>query len=141
PRFSEVEDSTLLYDEEINIREGIRILKEHLDHYSYMDSTNQWAFSLAAYNAGQGHVGDARRLVIDHNKDPNQWEHVSDALIKLMHRFYYRNARHGFCRGIETVQYVREVQNRYKTYKRVIAMHKQDQDRDRLIPGVMGIFN
>src|SRR5699024_882527 len=30
PRFSEVEDSTLLYDEEINIREGNRILKEHL---------------------------------------------------------------------------------------------------------------
>lgn len=139
PRFSEVQDSTLLYDEEINIREGVRILQEHLDHYSYLDSTQQWAFSLAAYNAGQGHVGDARRLAIDRNKNPNKWEHVSDALLKLMHRTYYRNARHGFCRGIETVRYVREIRNRYKIYKNVIAMKEQNQEES--LPGVLGIFN
>lgn len=139
PRYSEVKDSTLLYNEEINIREGVRILKEHLDHYSYLDSTDQWAFSLAAYNAGQGHLGDARRLAIDQNKDPNKWEHVSDALLKLMHRTYYRNARHGFCRGIETVRYVREVKNRYKVYKNIIAMREQYQEQS--LPGVLGIFN
>lgn len=139
PRYSEVEDSTLLYNEETNLREGVRILKEHLDHYSYMDSTDQWAFSLAAYNAGQGHLGDARRLVIDQNKDPNEWEDVSDALLKLMHRTYYRNARHGFCRGIETVRYVREIQNRYKIYKNVLAMN--EHNREQSLPGVLGIFN
>lgn len=140
PRFSQVEDSTQLYDEEINLREGVRILKKHLDHYSYLDSTNQWAFSLAAYNAGEGHVGDARRLAIDHNKDPNEWEHVSDALLKLMHRTYYRNARHGFCRGIETVRYVREIKNRYKIYKNVLAMDEQNRKRS-IGGGVLGIFN
>lgn len=139
PRYSQVEDTTLLYNEEVNLREGVRILKEHLNHYSYMDSTDQWAFSLAAYNVGQGHLGDARRLAIDHNKDPNKWENVSDALLKLMHRTYYRNARHGFCRGIETVRYVREIRNRYKIYKNVIAMNEQNQQQS--LPSIMGIFN
>lgn len=138
PRYSEVSDSTLLYNERVNLREGARIIKKHLEHYSYMDSTNQWSFALAAYNAGQGHLADARRLAIDHNKNPNNWQHVSNALLKLMHRKYYQNARYGFCRGIETVQYVREIKNRYEIYKNILAVQKYDQKES--IPGVLGVF-
>lgn len=142
PRFSEVKDKSLLYNEEINIREGVRIITEHLEHYSYMDSTNQWSFALAAYNAGQGHVADARRLVIDHNKNPNEWENAEDALLKLMQRNYYKNARYGFCRGIETVRYVKQIRNRYQTYRSILAMtgRKYDNQRNRG-PGVIGLFN
>ncbi len=139
PRFSEIEEQKLLNDEEANIREGIRIISEHLRHYSYLDTTNQWAFALAAYNAGQGHVADARRLAIDHNKNPNEWENVSDALLKLMQRKYYKNARHGFCRGIETVRYVQEVMNRHKTYESILAL--SDDTKKPSLPGVIGIFN
>lgn len=138
PRYSEVSDEKLLYNEEINIREGVRIINEHLQHYSYMDSTNQWSFALAAYNAGQGHVADARRLAIDHNKNPNQWENVADALLKLMHRKYYKDARYGFCRGIETVRYVQEIKNRYQTYKSILAMSDYDEETS---PGILGMFN
>lgn len=138
PRYSEIGDEEKLYNEEINIKEGVRIIKEHLDHYSYMDSTNQWSFALAAYNAGQGHVADARRLAIDHNKNPNEWENVADALLKLMHRKYYKDARYGFCRGIETVRYVEEIKNRYKTYQTILAMHEyENKERS---PGVIGLF-
>lgn len=142
PRFSQVEDHDLLYDEEINIREGVRILSEHLNHYSYMDSTNKWSFALAAYNAGQGHVADARRLVIDQNKNPNEWEHVADALLKLMQRKYYKDARYGFCRGIETVRYVKEIKNRYKTYQSILALaeHRNSRYNDPDL-GVIGLLN
>jgi membrane-bound lytic murein transglycosylase F len=139
PRYSEVADTTKLYNEEINLREGMRILKNHLEHYSYIDSTDRWSFALAAYNAGEGHMADARRLVIDQNKDPNEWANVSDALLKLMHRSYYRNARHGFCRGIETVRYVREIKNRYEVYQNILAMKEYNQDEG--LPGVLGFFN
>lgn len=139
PRFSQI-PSEDLYDEEINIREGVRIIKEHLQHYSYMDSTNKWSFALAAYNAGPGHVADARRLAIDHNKNPNEWENVSDALLKLMHRKYYKDARYGFCRGIETVRYVKEIKNRYETYKSVLALNERNQEGG-TGPGVLGLFN
>ncbi|MDX1619229.1 MAG: transporter substrate-binding domain-containing protein [Balneolaceae bacterium] len=140
PRFSEVREVERLYDAEVNLREGVRILTEHLNHYSYMDSTNQWAFALAAYNSGQGHVADARRLAIDHNRNPNEWENVSEMLLKLMQRQYYKDARFGFCRGIETVRYVREIMNRYQTYESVVAVTERNQ-ANRSSPGVIGLFN
>jgi len=122
PQYSEVESEQLLYEPEINIREGVRILKEHLEHYSYMDSVNCLKFALATYNSGMGHIADARRLAIDQNKNPNEWEHVSNALLKLMRRQYYKDARYGFARGIETVRYVREIVNRYETYKAILDL-------------------
>ncbi|MDZ7716241.1 MAG: transporter substrate-binding domain-containing protein [Balneolaceae bacterium] len=139
PRFSEVEDKQLLYDEETNLREGVRIISEHLNHYAYMDSTDQWAFALATYNAGQGHLADARRLVVDQNKNPNEWEPTADALLKLMQRKYYKDARYGFCRGIETVRYVQEILNRYKTYESILAITEQNKDPNRI--GVLGVVN
>lgn len=135
PRFSEI-PSDSLYIPEINIREGARILSSHLDHYSYMDSTNQWQFALAAYNVGSGHLADARRLTIDQNKDPNQWDHVSESLLKLMQRQYYQHARYGFCRGIETVRYVNEIMNRYSTYQSILAY---SDNHNNLAPGVFGV--
>ena len=135
PRFSEVTLDSL-YIPEINIREGARILKEHLDHYSYMDSTSQWQFALATYNAGQGHVADARRLAVDHNDDPNDWESVSKALIRLMQRKYYQNARYGFCRGIETVRYVNEITNRNNTYLAILALSR---NQNATFPRVLGL--
>ncbi|MEX0609440.1 MAG: transporter substrate-binding domain-containing protein [Balneolaceae bacterium] len=123
PRFSEIPSDSLMIPE-INIRAGAQILSDHLKHYSYMDSVNQWSFALAAYNAGQGHLADARRLTIDHNDDPNEWEYVSESLLRLMQRKYYQNARYGFCRGIETVRYVNEIMNRYKTYQSILAFSR-----------------
>ena len=135
PRFSQIGYNEL-YDPEINVREGARIIAEHLKHYSYMDKENQWAFSLATYNAGMGHVADARRLAIDHNKNPNEWEPVADALLKLMQRRYYQNARHGFTRGIEPVRYVSEIMNRYRTYEAILTLADNQEQR---MPGILGI--
>jgi membrane-bound lytic murein transglycosylase F len=126
PRFVDVEYEEL-YDPIINIRQGVSIFKDHMDHYSYLDSTNQAAFALATYNAGMGHVADARRLAIDQNKDPNEWENVADALLKLMQRNYYQQARYGFARGIETVQYVDEIMNRYRTYETILTLSERQQ--------------
>ncbi len=116
-----------LYNPKINIRVGAEIFKEHLDHYAYLDSTNQLAFALATYNVGMGHMADARRLAIDQNRNPNSWEDVSEALLKLMQRRYYQDARYGFARGIEPVRYVEEIKNRYRTYEAIIALAEQQQ--------------
>ncbi len=133
PRFSDVPYDSL-YVPEHNIREGARIIKEHLEHYAYMDSTNQWQLALATYNAGMGHLADARRLSIDQNLNPNEWVNVSESLLKLMQRRYYQNARYGFCRGIETVRYVNEIMNRYGTYQAIIALNNTRP------VGVQGVF-
>lgn len=140
PRYSEVSSEERLFDVKTNIREGVRIIKKHLQHYAYMDSTDQWSFALAAYNAGPGHIADARRLAIDQNKNPNDWDNAADALLKLMHRKYYKDARYGFCRGIETVRYVKQIKNRYETYETILTMSK-NSSKSPAMPGVMGLFN
>ncbi|HKL15086.1 MAG TPA: transporter substrate-binding domain-containing protein [Balneolaceae bacterium] len=135
PRFVDIEYEEL-YDPVTNIKQGVSIFKDHLDHYSYLDSTNQVAFALATYNAGMGHVADARRLAIDQNKNPNEWENIADALLKLMQRRYYQQARHGFARGIETVQYVDEIMNRYRTYETIITLSERQQSQG--FSGILG---
>ncbi|MDX1642053.1 MAG: lytic transglycosylase F, partial [Balneolaceae bacterium] len=87
----------------------------------------RWAFALATYNVGSGHMADARRLAIDQNKNPNDWDAVSDALLKLMQRRHYQRARYGFARGIEPVKYVEEIMNRYRTYQAILALSEQQQ--------------
>ncbi|MCC5941805.1 MAG: transporter substrate-binding domain-containing protein [Balneolaceae bacterium] len=116
-----------LYDPYTNIQVGSQIIKDHLDHYAYMDSTNQIAFALATYNVGMGHMADARRLAIDRNRNPNEWENIADALLMLMQHRYYQNARYGFARGIEPVRYVEEIMNRYRTYEAILALAEQQQ--------------
>ncbi|MEX2585780.1 MAG: transporter substrate-binding domain-containing protein [Balneolaceae bacterium] len=135
PRFSEVQYEEL-YQPEVNIQEGARILKEHLDHYAYLDSLNQWSFALATYNVGMGHMADARRIVIERNGNPNDWDQVSRALLQLMQRRYYQDAKYGYARGIETVQYVEEIMHRYRMYQRVMTV--AEVRGGTRMPGIIG---
>ncbi|MEO1021425.1 MAG: transporter substrate-binding domain-containing protein [Bacteroidota bacterium] len=135
PRFSEISEDSL-YIPEVNVREGVRILSEHLRHYEYMDSTNQIAFALATYNSGLGHLADARRLTIDRNDDPSDWDEVSQSLLRLMQRKYYKDARYGFARGIETVRYVNEILNRYNTYLAILALSEEEAGMLRTVFGL-----
>lgn len=124
PRYSE-NDYPMLYDPETNIREGATILKGHLNHYAYLDSLDQMKFALATYNAGIGHMVDARRLVMEQNRNPNDWPSTANALMMLMERRHFERAEHGYVRGRETVQYVDRVISRYYRYRSVMALSSQ----------------
>ena len=137
PKYSELTADSLLIPE-INIREGARILTEHILHYSYMDSLESWSFALATYNAGAGHIADARRIAMDHNRDPNKWADVSPSLLKKMEPKYYEQTRHGYARGIETVQYVQNILNRYNTYKAIIVLSQVSRPEPK---GILGFSN
>ena len=100
-----------------------------------MDSLESWSFALATYNAGAGHIADARRITMDHNKDPNKWVNVSPSLLKKMEPKYYESTRYGYARGIETVQYVQNILNRYNTYKAIIALSKESRREAKSILG------
>ena len=74
-------------------------------------------FSLAAYNAGAGHVHDARRLAKKLGHDPNRWfDHTEQAMLLLSKKQYAKNARYGFVNGKEPVNYVREIKQRFEAY-------------------------
>lgn len=78
-------------------------------------------FSLAAYNAGKGHVDDARRLAAEMGLDPNRWfGNVEKAMLRLQDPKVAKRMRHGYCRGEEPVKYVSEIQSRYDNYLTVV---------------------
>lgn len=74
-------------------------------------------FTLAAYNAGLGHLLDARRLAEQKGWDPDRWfDNVENAMLLLSQRPYYSQARHGYVRGSEPVGYLESISSRFKAY-------------------------
>ena len=85
------------------------------DELSVQDRT--W-FTLAAYNAGLGHLHDARLLCRELALDPNRWfGNVEKAMRLLEQPAYYRKSQHGYVRGFEPASYVRDVRELYNAYK------------------------
>ncbi len=111
-------DPDALFDVEVGLSAGVRYLawcwerfEDGLPHAERM-----W-FALAAYNAGPGHVRDARRLARELGLEGDVWfGNVEQAMLKLSQPQYARKAVHGYVRGAEPVNYVAEIRERYQAY-------------------------
>ena len=112
---------------EEQIRAGasfIKWLDERLDDV-ITDPDERIKFILASYNIGLGHIQDARRLAAQYESDPNIWfGSVDKWLLKKSESEYYTDAvvRHGFARGIETYNFVKDILDRYEHYKNIVNM-------------------
>ena len=125
PRFAG-DQADSLFMPEPNLTAGLRMLKKTYNSYSYLDSLDRWRFTLAEFHAGHGHVTDARRLAIDMGRDPNIWDgSLTITLPRLMERKYFSRTRYGFYGGGKTVEYVKEIINRYRMYTRLVARHPE----------------
>lgn len=106
---------------EINIRTGVEVLKRFRKAFTNVpDSLEQIKLTLASFNAGSGHVQDAQRLAEKYGKDPNVWDNnVAECIRWKRDPLYYNDpvVKHGYLRGTETFNYVREVIGRYEYYK------------------------
>ncbi len=101
-----------------SIRGGVKYLDWLRDRFdaSLPISARTW-FTLAAYNAGAGHVQDARRLAGQIGLDSNRWfGHTEQAMLLLSKRHYAKKARYGFVNGREPVNYVRDIRQRFEAY-------------------------
>ncbi|MBC8392567.1 MAG: transglycosylase SLT domain-containing protein, partial [Deltaproteobacteria bacterium] len=101
-----------------NIIAGVNHLKNLYDHYDKAKGWERLYIALAAYNIGQGHVWDARRLAEKLNFDPNKWSSLVKTLPMLRYRKYNKNAKYGYCRGTEPVNYVKQILIYYDILKR-----------------------
>ena len=112
-----------LEDPRTSIEAGLRYLDWVWLRFedSLNDAEHMW-FTLAAYNAGHGHVRDARRLAGKLGLDPDRWSgNVELAMLRLSQSKYAREARHGYVRGHEPVEYVRAIRERYQAYVDLIG--------------------
>lgn len=85
------------------------------------DARERLPFVLASYNAGLGHVADARALAAETGTDPDDWDEVAPWLLRLSEPEWYRHprVRYGYCRGTEPVDYVTKVLDRWQHYRSV----------------------
>lgn len=89
------------------------------------DSLTQIKFMLAAYNCGPGHVQDAQRLAQQVGLDANVWEgNVEQMILDLSSpkNFNKPIIKHGYVRGEEPVNYVKEIFERYQHYEQFIPL-------------------
>ncbi len=110
-----------LYDADVNVEVAGRHFKSLWNNYHFLDDKMRLAFSLAAYNAGQGHLDDARMLAIMRGEDPNQWPSVRKSLLLLLEPEQYRRVRYGYVRGTETTKYVDDIMRRYEIFQNLLA--------------------
>ncbi len=98
-----------LYDPKQNIHSGVRYLKKLYDLFQESEGADRLFIAFAAYNTGQGHIRDAQRLAKKLNLDPNKWASLTKTLPLLREWEYFKDARYGYCRGNEPIQYVRQI--------------------------------
>jgi len=106
------------------VHAGVKYLRHMYDRLDDVpDPSDRLWFSLAAYNAGYGHLADARRLAADQGVDPNVWfGGVADVMPLLAKREHYSRARYGYCRCLEPVRYVQLINDRYLAYSDAIPV-------------------
>ncbi|MDH5425747.1 MAG: transporter substrate-binding domain-containing protein [Gammaproteobacteria bacterium] len=123
PQTAEEFGFTDLEHPETGLHAGIKYMQwvqQRFDHE--LPVKDRMWFTLAAYNAGVGHVRDAISLARRMGWNTNRWfNNVEKAMLLLRLKKYYRNARFGFVRGREPVQYVRNIKHRYDAYNRLSA--------------------
>jgi membrane-bound lytic murein transglycosylase F len=110
-----------LHGVETSIQTGVRYLAWLQQRFEpELTVQDRMWFTLASYNAGLGHVRDARSLARKMGWNPDRWfNNVDRAMLLLSRRSFYQLATHGYARGKETVDYVRQIRDRYNAYIRL----------------------
>lgn len=84
------------------------------------DKQERIKFVLASYNAGLGHIIDARNLAGKYGKKQNVWTgNVENMILQKSNPLIYNDpiVKCGYCRGQETYLYVKEILKRYEYYR------------------------
>lgn len=110
-----------LKDPEIGIKTSVECLRRFRQGFARItDPEEKIKFTLGSYNAGIGHIYDARKLTEKYEKNPDIWHNNVEEYVRLKSDPEFYNdpvVKHGYLRGLETFNYVNEVLERYKYYK------------------------
>lgn len=125
PETGEMYGISDMLDPEQNLKAGAAYLSwlDKIWAKYIADSGERIKFVLASYNAGQGHVLDARRLAQKYGKNPDIWEGNVEYFLEMKSKPEYYNdpvVSSGYCRGSEPVNYVEQILSRYESYKHLV---------------------
>jgi membrane-bound lytic murein transglycosylase F len=116
-----------LFNPTQNIKAGVKYLiyLDGLWAKTISDPEERIKFVLASYNAGIGHVQDARNLAGKYQADTTRWdESVAEFLLKKSDPNYYKDplVEFGYCKCTEPYHYVKNVLEIYEQYKTLIKV-------------------
>jgi len=80
--------------------------------------------ALAAYNQGQGHMEDARRIAKARGNHPDHWADVKEALPLLSRGGYTQVMRYGYARGGEALIFTENIRGYYDILLRLEPEYK-----------------
>jgi membrane-bound lytic murein transglycosylase F len=107
-------------DPEENIKVATLLIKRLNRSFSPIEDPNERIkFILASYNSGSGHVYDAQALAVKYGKNPQVWAEVEEFLKLKSLPEYYNDpvCKQGYFRASETINYVRNVLERWQYYQ------------------------
>ncbi|MEE0990443.1 MAG: transglycosylase SLT domain-containing protein [Paludibacteraceae bacterium] len=107
------------YDPEKNIQAAAKYLNKMNNLFpNISDEREKVKFVLASYNAGPGHIFDARALALKNDKNPDVWDDVKEYLRLKSNPEYYNDevCKYGYCRGEEPINYVDVITTKYGEY-------------------------
>ncbi len=115
-------------DPEDNVQGAVKFLKWLDDFWRerVANDNERMKFILASYNCGAGHVQDVQRLTEKYGGNSQSWEDISYWLLQESTQEYSTDpvVKFGFCRGLEPVNYVTHILERYDRYKQFLVRHK-----------------
>src|SRR2546425_5200810 len=121
-----------------NVQGAVKFLKwlENFWSERVSNDAERLKFVLASYNCGAGHVRDAQRLTEKYGGNPQVWDDVSYWLLQESTQEYSTDpvVKFGFCRGLEPVNYVTHILDRFDRYKQFVATARYRTGRRR--PGL-----
>jgi membrane-bound lytic murein transglycosylase F len=124
PATARADGARVLTDPAQNVAAGVAFLEWLQEYWAprIADPDERLKFVLASYNAGTGHVEDARRLGESKGDSPDRWEEVAYWLLQLSKAEHYTDpvVKYGFVRGLEPVTYVQLVLARFEHYRQFV---------------------
>ena len=125
PRTAKEYGVTNSLDPNDNVQGAVKFLK-WLESYwekRVPDENERLKFVLASYNCGAGHVEDAQRLAEKYGGNAQKWDDVSYWLLQKSTQQYSTDpvVKFGFCRGLEPVNYVTNILERFDHYKQFVV--------------------
>jgi membrane-bound lytic murein transglycosylase F len=113
------------FDPADNVQGAVKFLKWLQEFWAdrIPDEGERLKFILASYNTGAGHVEDAQRLAEKYGGNPQVWDDVSYWLLQKSTQQYSADpvVKFGFCRGMEPVNYVANILERFDHYKQFVV--------------------
>ena len=110
---------------EESVRAAVKYIGQTARSFRSVPEPERVNFVLASYNSGIGHVLDAMALAEKYGKDKYVWrDNVEKFILLKSDERYYTDSvcRHGYFRGVETYNFVRDITARYERYRQKIPL-------------------